>query len=235
MHNLFAKKTVHCIHPNNLCPCFCAGILLSRSLDARDASNKPYFQRKLTDSLSNLFNALPAIFCTAEVLSLLLLRKLQLHSITAIRKLKCTDPLKKQPAVNALTKTSVRKTLQMPPLFAAAVLQCRFWIRILCRKRLRTQPASRREGTQLSRKVNEMPPSFLKLNSPFRTPFRTFFRFRIWCSSYAFGSFCGFELKTHQIQPDFVLLHRFQALKDDAKPKTARFRHKKKNIFQSPI
>ena len=81
----------------------------------------------------------------------------------------------KQPAVNALTKDSARKTLQMPPLFAAAVLQCRFWIRILCRKRLRTQPASRREGTQLSRKVNEMPPSFLKLNSPFRTPFRTFF------------------------------------------------------------
>ena len=46
-------------------------------------------------------------------------------------------------------------------------------------KGMRTQPASRREGTQLSRKVNEMPPSFLKLNSPFRTPFRTFFRFRI--------------------------------------------------------
>ena len=46
-------------------------------------------------------------------------------------------------------------------------------------KRMRTQPASRREGMQLSRKVNEMPPSFLKLNSPFRTPFRTFFRFRI--------------------------------------------------------
>ena len=46
-------------------------------------------------------------------------------------------------------------------------------------KRLRTQPASRREGTQLSHKENEMPPSFLKLNSPFRTPFRTFFRFRI--------------------------------------------------------
>ena len=41
----------------------------------------------------------------------------------------------KQPAVNALTKASVRKTLQMPPLFAAAVLQCRFWIRILCRKK----------------------------------------------------------------------------------------------------
>ena len=157
------------------------------------------------------------------------------ESVTAIRKLKCTNPLKKQPAVNALTKASVRKTLQMPPLFAAAVLQCRFWIWILCRKRLRTQPASRREGTQLSRKVNEMPPSFLKLNSPFRTPFRTFFRFRIWCSSYAFGAFCGFELKTHQIQPDFALLHRFQALKDDAKPKTARFRHKKKNIFQSSI
>ena len=102
-------------------------------------------------------------------------------------------------------------------------------------KRMRTQPASRREGTQLSRKVNEMPPSFLKLNSPFRTPFRTFFRFRIGCSSYAFGPFCGFELKTHQIQPDFALSHRFQALKDDTEPKTARFRHKKKNIFQSPI
>ena len=102
-------------------------------------------------------------------------------------------------------------------------------------KRMRTQPASRREGTQLSRKVNEIPPSFLKLNSPFRTPFRTFFRFRIGCSSYAFGAFCGFELKTHQIQPDFALLHRFQALKDDTKPKTVRFRHKKKNIFQSPI
>ena len=83
-------------------------------------------------------------------------------------------------------------------------------------KRMRTQPASRREGT-------------------FRTPFRTFFRFRIWCLSYAFGSFCGFELKTHQIQPDFTLLHRFQALKDDTEQKTARFRHKKKNIFQSPI
>lgn len=157
------------------------------------------------------------------------------ESVTAIRKLKCTNPLKKQPAVNALTKASVRKTLQMPPLFAAAVLQCRFWIRILYRKRLRTQPASRREGTQLSRKVNEMPPSFLKLNSPFRTPFRTFFRFRIWCSSYAFGAFCGFELKTHQIQPDFVLLHRFHDLKDYIEQKTARFRHKKKNIFQSPI
>ncbi|MDD6625347.1 MAG: hypothetical protein PUE77_01680, partial [Clostridium sp.] len=48
------------------------------------------------------------------------------ESVTAIRKLKCTNPLKKQPAVNALTKASVRKTLQMPPLFAAAVLQCRF-------------------------------------------------------------------------------------------------------------
>ena len=102
-------------------------------------------------------------------------------------------------------------------------------------KRMRTPPASRREGTQLSRKVNEMPPSFLKLNSPFRTPFRTFFRFRIWCSSYAFGRFCGFELKTHQIQPDFVFLHCFQALKDDTEQKTAYFRHKKKNIFQSPI
>jgi len=100
--------------------------VLSRSFDARDAPNKPYFQRKLTDSLSNIFNALPAIFCTAEVLSLLLLRKLQLHSITAIRKLKCTNPLKNNPLSTQLTKASARKTLQMPPLFAAAVLQCRF-------------------------------------------------------------------------------------------------------------
>ena len=98
------QRTVHCIHLNNLCPCFCAGILLSRSFDARDAPNKPYFKRKLTDSLSNIFNALPVIFRIAEVLSLLLLRKLQLHSIIAIRKLKCTDPLKKQPAVNAAHK-----------------------------------------------------------------------------------------------------------------------------------
>lgn len=60
------------IRPNNLCPCFCAGILLSRSFDARDAPNKPYFQWKLTDFLSNIFNSLPAIFCTAEVLSQLL-------------------------------------------------------------------------------------------------------------------------------------------------------------------
>ena len=56
----------------SLCPCFCAGILLSRSFDARDAPNKPYFQRKLTDSLSNLFNALLVIFRIAEVLSQLL-------------------------------------------------------------------------------------------------------------------------------------------------------------------
>ena len=75
MHNLFAKNgSLHL--PNNLCPCFCAGILLSRSFDARNAPNKPYFQRKLTDSLSNIFNALPVIFRIAEVLSLLLLRKL---------------------------------------------------------------------------------------------------------------------------------------------------------------
>ena len=66
------QRTVHCIHPNNLCPCFCAGILLSRSFDARDAPNKPYFQWKLTDSLSNIFNSLPAIFRIAEVLSQLL-------------------------------------------------------------------------------------------------------------------------------------------------------------------
>ena len=89
--------------------------------------------------------------------------------------------------------TKCHRFLQQP--FSNAVSESEFFYR----KRMRTQPASKREGTQLSRKVNEMPPSFLKLNSPFRTPFRTFFRFRIWCSSYAFGSFCGFELKTHQI------------------------------------
>ena len=153
------------------------------------------------------------------------------ESVTAIRKLKCTDPLKNNP----LSTRSQRLRYAKYTKCHRFLLQCRFWIRILYRKRLRTQPASRREGTQLSRKVNEMPPSFLKLNSPFRTPFRTFFRFRIWCSSYAFGPFCGFELKTHQIRPDFALSHRFQALKDDTEQKTARFRHKKKNIFQSPI
>ena len=173
------QKTVHCIHPNNLCPCFCAGILLSRSFDARDAPNKPYFQRKLTDSLSNIFNALPAIFCTAEVLSLLMLRKLQLHSITAIRKLKCTNPLK---------TTRCQRSSQR--LRHAKYSQCHHFLQqpfsnvvpeseSSAVKRMRTQPASKREGTQLSRKVNEMPPSFLKLNSPFQTPFRTFFRFRI--------------------------------------------------------
>ncbi|MFR3418197.1 MAG: hypothetical protein ACLTUM_09535 [Christensenellales bacterium] len=209
--------------------------MLSRSFDARDAPNKPYFQRKLTDSLSNIFNALPVIFRIAEVLSLLLLRKLQLHSITAIRKLKCTDPLKNNPLSTRTQRlryakhSKCHRFLQQP--FSNAVSESES----SAVKRLRTQPASRREGTQLSRKVNEMPPSFLKLNSPFRTPFRTFFRFRIGCSSYAFGHFCNLELKTHQIQPDFALLHCFQALKDDAKPKTARFRHKKKNIFQSPI
>ena len=173
------QRTVHCIHPNNLCPCFCAGILLSRSFDARDAPNKPYFQRKLTDSLSNIFNALPVIFRIAEVLSLLLLRKLQLHSITAIRKLKCTDPLKNNPLSTRTQRlryakhSKCHRFLQQP--FSNAVSESES----SAVKRLRTQPASRREGTQLSRKVNEMPPSFLKLNSPFRTPFRTFFRFRI--------------------------------------------------------
>ena len=43
MHNLFAKNgSLHL--SNNLCPCFCAGILLSRSFGACDAPNKPYFQ-----------------------------------------------------------------------------------------------------------------------------------------------------------------------------------------------
>ena len=153
--------------------------MLSRSFDARDAPNKPYFQRKLTDSLSNIFNALPVIFRIAEVLSLLLLRKLQLHSITAIRKLKCTDPLKNNPLSTRTQRlryakhSKCHRFLQQP--FSNAVSESES----SAVKRLRTQPASRREGTQLSRKVNEMPPSFLKLNSPFRTPFRTFFRFRI--------------------------------------------------------
>ena len=173
------QRTVHCIHPNNLCPCFCAGILLSRSFDARDAPNKPYFQRKLTDSLSNIFNALPAIFCTAEALSLLLLRKLQLHSITAIRKLNVPIRSKNNPLSTRSQRlryakhSKCHRFLQQP--FSNAVPKSES----SALKRLRTQPASRREGTQLSRKVNEIPPSFLKLNSPFRTPFRTFFRFRI--------------------------------------------------------
>ena len=174
------QSTVHCIHLNNLCPCFCAGILLSRSFDVRDAPNKPYFQRKLTDSLSNIFNALPVIFRIAEVLSLLLLRKLQLHSITAIQKLKCTNPLKKTTRCQRRSQrlryakhSKCHRFLQQP--FSNVVPKSES----SAAKRMRTQPASRREGTQLSRKVNEMPPSFLKLNSPFRTPFRTFFRFRI--------------------------------------------------------
>ena len=173
------QKTVHCIHPNNLCPYLCAGILLSRSFDARDAPNKPYFQRKLTDSLSNIFNALPVIFRIAEVLSLLLLRKLQLHSITAIRKLKCTNPLKKTRCQRSSQRlryakhSKCHRFLQQP--FSNAVSESES----SAVKRMRTQPTSKREGMQLSRKVNEMPPSFLKLNSPFRTPFRTFFRFRI--------------------------------------------------------
>ena len=152
------QKTVHCIHPNNLCPYLCAGILFSRSFDARDAPNKPYFQRKLTDSLSNIFNALPVIFRIAEVLSLLLLRKLQLHSITAIRKLKCTNPLKKQPAVNAAHKGfGTQNTPNATAFCSNAVSESES----SALKRMRTQPASRREGTQLSRKVTEMPPSFL--------------------------------------------------------------------------
>ena len=45
MHNLFAKNgSLHL--PNNLCPCFCAGILLSRSFDARNAPNSLYSLRK---------------------------------------------------------------------------------------------------------------------------------------------------------------------------------------------
>ena len=103
MHNLFAKNgSLH--SPEQSMPVLLCGHLLSRSFDARDAPNKPYFQRKQTDSLSNIFNALPVIFRIVEVLSQLLLRKLQLHSITAMRKLKCTNPLKKQPAVNAVHK-----------------------------------------------------------------------------------------------------------------------------------
>ena len=42
---------------------------------------------------------------------------------------------KNNPLSTQFTKTLARKILPMPPLFAAAVLQCRSWIRILCRKR----------------------------------------------------------------------------------------------------
>ena len=129
MHNLFAKNgSLH--SPEQPMPVLLCGHFAFPQFLAtvRNARNNPCFQEKTNRLLiaQTLFNALPVIFRIAEVLSLLLLRKLQLHSITAIRKLKCTNPLKKQPAVNALTKASVRKTLQMPPLFAADVLQCRF-------------------------------------------------------------------------------------------------------------
>ena len=161
------------------------------------------------------------------------------ESVTAIRKLKCTNPLKTTRCQRSSQRlrhakhSKCHRFLQQP--FSNVVPESESESESSAVKGMRTQSASRREGTQLSRKVNEMPPSFLKLNSPFRTPFRTFFRFRIGCSSYAFCLFCGFELKTHQIQPDFALSHRFQAFKDDTKPKTACFRHKKKNIFKSLI
>ena len=194
-----------------------------------------FLKEKLTDSLSNIFNSLPALFRIAEVLSQLLLRKLQLHSITAIRKLKCTNPLKKQPAVNALTKASVRKTLQMPQLFAAAVLQCRFWIRILCRKK-NANSAGFKTGRNAAITQSKRNATLLfEAQFAFSNSVPHFFCFRIGCSSYALSHFCNLELKTHQIRPDFVLLHRFHDLKDYAEQKTARFRHKKKNIFQSPI
>ena len=226
---------MHCIHLNNLCPCFCAGILLSRSFDARDAPNKPYFQWKLTDSLSNIFNSLPAIFCTAEVLSLLLLRKLQLHSITAIRKLKCTNPLKKQPAVNAAHKGFGTQNTPNATAFCSSRSPMPF---------LNPNPLSQKTAnsagfktgrnaaiTQSKRNATLL----FEAQFAFSNSVPHFFRFRIWCSSYALSHFCNLELKTHQIRPDFALSHRFHDLKDDIEQKTARFRHKKKNIFQSPI
>ena len=95
------------------------------------------------------------------------------------------------------------------------------------------QPAPRPGWMQLSHKVNESTSSFLRLNSSFRNPFCTFFLFRIWYSSYAFGSFCGFELKTHQICSDFVLSHRFHALNDYAESKQPIFGTKIEIYFEA--
>ena len=140
------QKTVHCIHPNNLCPCFCAGILLSRSFDTRNAPNSLYFLGKTTDSLSSIFNALPAIFRIAEVLSQLMLRKLQLHSITSIRKLKCTNLLKESTRRQCSSqRLRHAKHSQCQPLFAAVVLQCRS--RIIRRKKENADSARLKTGT----------------------------------------------------------------------------------------
>lgn len=97
MHSLFAKNgSLH--SPEQPMPVLLCGYFAFPQFWRPWCSEQSLFlKEKLTDSLSNIFNSLPAIFCTAEVLNLLLLRKLQLHSITAIRKLKCTNPLKNNP------------------------------------------------------------------------------------------------------------------------------------------
>ena len=224
MHNLFAKNgSLH--SPEQPMPVLLCGHFAFPQFWRPWCSEQTLFSKKTNRLFIKHFQFFARDF----------LHRGSPESVTAIRKLKCTNPLKNNPLLTRSQRlryakhSKCHRFLQQP--FSNAVSESES----SAVKRMRTQPASRREGTQLSHKVNEMPPSFLKLNSPFRTPFRTFFRFRIWCSSYAFGPFCGFELKTHQIQPDFALSHRFQALKDDTEPKTARFRHKKKNIFQSPI
>ena len=119
MHNLFAKNdSLH--SPEQPMPVLLCGHFAFPQFLAtvRNARNNPCFQEKNQQASyrSNPFQCFSRNFPNRG----------SPESVTAIRKLKCTNPLKKQPAVNALTKASVRKTLQMPPLFAAAVLQCRF-------------------------------------------------------------------------------------------------------------
>lgn len=133
------QKTVRCTHSDDLCPYFCAGILLSRSFDARNArtvfifkENKPVYSLKPTPCRHF---SISVNFRIAEVLSQSVPRKFQLHSITAIRKSKCSDWFtKNQPSDNAAHKGFNTQKVPDAPRFAAAVSRCRYWIR--CRKKM---------------------------------------------------------------------------------------------------
>ncbi len=173
------QKTVHCIHLNNLCPCFCAGILLSRSFDARDALEQTLFSKKTNRLFIKHFQFFARDFLhrgspkpvTAAQASIALdycNTEAKMYQ-SAQKTTRCQRAHKGFGTQNTPNATAFCSSRSPMPFLNPNPLS----------QRLRTQPASRREGTQLSRKVNEMPPSFLKLNSPFRTPFRTFFRFRI--------------------------------------------------------
>ncbi len=99
------------------------------------------------------------------------------ESVTAIRKLKCTNPLKKSTRCQRSSQrlrhakhSKCHRFLQQP--FSNAVSESESSVA----KRLRTQPASRREGTQLSRKSKRNATLlFLKLNSPFSNSVPHFF------------------------------------------------------------